>query len=69
MWVFSGQADEPYDVFDFQVTRYREGTAEFLQGYTGYAMADRYSGNLSVILDTSSAMTRMACWAHARRKL
>lgn len=69
MWVYSGQADEPYDVFDFQVTRHREGPAEFLQGYAGYAMADCYSGNLSVILEPGSAMTRMACWAHARRKL
>lgn len=69
MWVYSGQAEAPYDLFDFQVSRHREGPAEFLQGYAGYAMADCYSGNLSVILEPGSAMTRMACWAHARRKL
>jgi len=53
-----GQADELYDVFDFQVTRHREGPAKFLQGYAGYAMADRYSGNMSVILERGQAVVR-----------
>ena len=30
-------------------------------------MADCFSGNMSVILSPESKMTRMACWAHARR--
>jgi hypothetical protein len=37
--------------------------------YEGHAMADCYSGNLSVILAPDSKMTRMACWSHARRKV
>ena len=69
MWVYSGMVDQPYDVFDFRVSRHRDGPAEFLDGYQGNVMADCYSGNLSVILDSKSAMTRMACWSHARRKL
>ena len=32
-------------------------------------MADCYSGNLSVVLAPGSAMTRMACWSHARSHL
>ena len=32
-------------------------------------MADCYSGNMSVVLAPGSKMTRMACWAHARRKV
>ena len=69
MWVYSGMADEPYDVFDFRVSRHRDGPAEFLSGYSGHVMADCYSGNLSVLLQPGESMTRMACWAHARRKL
>jgi hypothetical protein len=69
MWAYSGLSDQPYDIFDFRVSRHRDGPAEFLVGYRGYVMADCYSGNLSVILDPKSAMTRMACWTHARRKV
>jgi transposase len=59
----------PYDYFDFRVSRHRDGPSELLGGYTGFAMADCFSGNLSVILAPESKMTRMACWAHARRKV
>ena len=67
MWAYSGGADAPYDVFDFRVSRHRDGPAEFLADYTGHVMADCYSGNLSVVLAPGSSMTRMACWSHARR--
>jgi transposase len=69
MWAYSGGPDQPYDIFDFQVSRHRDGPAEFLRGYGGHVMADCYSGNVSVILEKTSTMTRMACWAHARRKI
>lgn len=59
----------PYDLFDFRVSRHRDGPAEMLSGYGGHVMADCYSGNMSVILAPDSKMTRMACWAHARRHL
>jgi uncharacterized protein YqjF (DUF2071 family) len=67
MWAYSGGVDAPYDVFDFRVSRHRDGPAEFLVDYTGHVMADCYSGNLSVVLAPGSSMTRMACWSHARR--
>ena len=57
----------PYDIFDFRVSRHRDGPAELLGRYQGYTMADCYPGNMSVILSPESKMTRMACWAHARR--
>lgn len=60
MWAYSGSSDKPYDVFDFRVSRHRDGPADFLQKYGGHVMADCYSGNLSVILGPSSSMTRMA---------
>ena len=70
MWGYSGfDSVAPYDVFDFRVSRHRDGPKETLVGYEGYAMADCYSGNLHVILAPDSKMTRMACWSHARRKV
>ena len=68
MWGYSSfDATAPYDIFDFRVSRHRDGPSEFLAGYQGYAMADCYSGNMNVILSPKSNMTRMACWSHARR--
>jgi transposase len=68
MWGYSSfDPSVPYDLFDFRVSRHRDGPAEFLSGYSGHVMADCYSGNMSVVLAPGSRMTRMACWSHARR--
>lgn len=68
MWGYSDfDTTAPYDLFDFRVSRHRDGPAEYLAGYAGHVMADCYSGNMSVILAPGSKMTRMACWSHARR--
>ena len=69
MWVYSGLVNQPYNLFDFRVSRHRDGPAEVLRVYGGHVMADCYSGNLSVILGAGSTMTRMACWSHARRHM
>ena len=69
MWVYSGLINCPYNLFDFRVSRHRDGPAEMLAGYGGFVMADCYSGNLSVILSPESLMTRMACMSHGRRHL
>jgi transposase len=70
MWGYSSfDPKVPYDMLDFRVSRHRDGPAEFLSGYQGHAMADCYSGNMSVILAPESKMTRMACWSHARRQV
>jgi transposase len=60
MWGYSGfDAAAPYDLFDFRVSRHRDGPAEYLEGYAGHVMADCYSGNMSVILAPGSKMIRM----------
>jgi transposase len=70
MWGYSSfDGSAPYDLFDFRVSRHRDGPAEYLSDYAGYVMADCYSGNMSVILAPGSRMTRMACWSHARRQI
>jgi len=70
MWGYSSfDSSAPYDIFDFRVSRHRDGPDEILGGYQGHVMADCYSENMSVVLAPGSKMTRMACWAHARRKV
>jgi hypothetical protein len=65
MWGYTSfDLSVPYDIFDFRVSRHRDGPAELLSGYGGYAVAVCYSGNKSVILSPESKMTRMAYWAH-----
>lgn len=68
LWGYSSFDERfPYDIFDFRVSRHRDGPAEFLRNYVGHVMGDCYSGNQSVVLAPGSKMIRMACWSHARR--
>ena len=59
----------PINVFDFTVSRHREGPQEFLANYHGLLMGDCYSGYEGIELRTCTAIIRAACWAHARRKV
>ena len=66
VWVYIGDRDHPYTVFDFTPTRKRDGPQAFLKGYTGYMQADAYAGYNHIY--APGAVTEVACWAHARRK-
>jgi transposase len=66
VWVYVGDQDHPYTVFDFTLSRARDGPATFLKGYTGTLMADAYGGYDGIVI--GSTITRAGCWAHARRK-
>jgi transposase len=52
-------------VFDFQMSRSREGPQAFLKDYRGILQTDAYSAYDSVI---TAAMIHAGCWAHVRRK-
>ena len=71
-WVYLGDREHPYNVFDFTPTRKREGPQEFLADFTGYLQADAFSGYDGLYLPepTSGAarILEVACNAHARRK-
>jgi hypothetical protein len=58
----------PINVFDFTVSRHRDGPQEILADFQGTLMADCYSGFEAVVLGSSERIARAACWAHARRK-
>src|SRR5205807_8157948 len=66
MWVYVGDETQPYNVFDFALSRGRDGPVRFLKDYNQVLLADAYGGYNGVVV--SNQMTRAGCWAHARRK-
>jgi transposase len=67
MWVYVGDDDNPYNVFDFTLNRGRDGPKYFLKDYREVLQADAYAGYNGVV--AGNEITRAGCWAHARRKL
>src|SRR5262245_21347323 len=66
LWVYIGDRDHPYVVFDFTTHYRRDGPEQFLKGYAGYLQADalaQYAG-----LFATGGVVHAACNAHARRR-
>jgi transposase len=68
MWVYRS-ITAPINVFDFTVSRHRDGPELFLDGFVGSLMADCYSGYEAVRTRSDGKIGRAACAAHARRKV
>jgi transposase len=70
MWAYRSLT-VPINVFDFTVSRHRDGPDEFLvnSNFTGTIMADCYSGYQGIALRSDARIVRAACNAHARRKI
>jgi transposase len=68
MWAYRG-VTVPLNVFDFTVSRHRDGPDAFLEDYCGKLMADCYSGYQGIELRSEGQVQRGACLAHARRKV
>jgi transposase len=66
MWVYIGDPEHPYNVFDFTLDGSREGPKHFLKDYSQVLLADAYGGYDGVVV--GNAITRAGCWSHARRK-
>jgi len=66
MWIYIGYVANPYNVFDFTLSRSRDGPVKFLRDYKQTLIADAYGGYDGVAV--SKDITRAGCWAHARRK-
>jgi transposase len=67
-WAYLGDAEHPYTVYDFTMSRARDGPATFLADYHGYLQADAYGGYDGIFLGSNGTIVEVACWAHARRK-
>ena len=57
-------ADQPMVLYEYQPSRSSHNSRNFLNGFTGYLHTDGYSGYHNL----SENITRVGCWAHARRK-
>jgi transposase/predicted GNAT superfamily acetyltransferase len=66
MWVYLGDEDHPYNVFDFTPNRSRDGPKKFLKEFRQTLLADAYGGYDGIVLDQE--LPRAGCWSHARRK-
>lgn len=64
-WPYLGDWRHPYAVYDFTLTRERDGPQQFLAGYRGYLQADAYSGYDCIY--AGDFVREVACWIHARR--
>lgn len=64
-WPYLGDWLHPYAVYDFTLTRKRDGPQQFLAGYSGYLQADAYSGYDRIY--ASASVREVGCWVHARR--
>jgi transposase len=67
-WTYVGDDAHPYSVYDFTMSRGRDGPQNFLQDYRGYLHADAYAGYDAIFLGSKNEIVEVACWAHARRK-
>jgi transposase len=68
MWAYRA-FDLPFNLFDFTVSRHRDGPDEVLSDFQGYLIGDCWSGFQKIELRSDARIQRAACWAHARRKL
>ena len=68
MWAYRGVA-VPLNVFDFTVSRHRDGPDLMLADFCGTLLADCYSGYQGITLRSNGRIRRAACVAHARRKV
>ena len=68
MWAYRG-VTVPLNVFDFTVSRHRDGPESFFANYSGTLLGDCWHGFESISLASDGAIHRSACTAHARRKI
>jgi transposase len=68
MWAYRSLT-EMLTVFDFTVSRHRDGPDLMLADFCGTVMADCYSGYEGIALRSDGRIRRAACVAHARRKV
>ena len=67
MWAYRGVTVK-LNVFDFTVSRHRDGPELFFEKFEGTILGDCWHGFGSIAADSGGAIMRAACNAHARRK-
>lgn len=65
-WVYIGDDEHPYSVYDYTTSRRRDGPAGFLKDFCGHLQADAFAGYDGIY--AAGSVRQVLCWAHARRK-
>lgn len=69
IWIYCGDHNHPYNVYDYTTNRSREGPQKFLRDYKeGFLQADAYAGYNFIFDDPLRDVIESLCWAHTRRK-
>jgi transposase len=66
LWIYWGDFQYPFNVFDFTMSRSRDGPSQFLEGYRGFLQADAFGGYDGIY--AGGRVIEVGCNAHARRK-
>jgi transposase len=56
-WTYIGDSEHPYSVYDFTLSRGRDGPQSFMQKFQGYLHADAYAGYDAIFLGSGSCTT------------
>lgn len=67
LWVYVGDADHPYRLFDYHLERSRAGPREILGDYAGGIQSDGHSAYRALIAESQGKLVDLGCWAHGRR--
>ena len=67
-WLYFGDRNHPYAVYEYTPNHKRDGPARFLVNYQGYLQADAFGGYDGIYAGSGGKIVEVACWAHARRK-
>ena len=65
LWCTVGAEGLKYTMYNFTMSRGREGPSEFFKGYKGSLLKDDYAGYNELI--GNEEIVEIGCWAHARR--
>jgi len=68
VWVYNGDDQAPFTVYDFQQTRGRDGPADMLRNFEQVLQTDGYSVYQSLEKSADYRFRRAGCMAHVRRK-
>jgi len=68
LWIYVGDDDHPYQLFDYRLDRSRAGPKEILSGFQGGLLTDGHSAYTSLVNESGGRFLDLGCWAHARRK-
>jgi transposase len=72
LWVYVGDANHPYTIFDYSPDRSGKHPQAFLEGFRGYLQADAYAGYDALYkpdpVSEEIRVIEVGCMAHCRRK-